>query len=263
MKSRVAGIISGTAIAMGVSVAAFSLVGTAHAKSTDALSSLSQSIVAHGDHGRPDLSNLAAVLGLQRSELQTQLRSGKTLAEIATAQSVDVAKVIDSIVADAKSKLAAEVTSGDLTQAEADSKLAEITTRVTDMVSNGRPEGRMGFRNEGRHGRPDLSNLAAVLGLQSSELQTQLQSGKTLSEIATAQSVDVSKVIDSIVADAKSKLAAEVTSGDLTQAEANSRLAEITTRVTDMVNNGRPEGLKGLGHGGNFGSHSFAQESNA
>ncbi|MEO8363478.1 MAG: hypothetical protein ABI570_03740, partial [Ilumatobacteraceae bacterium] len=261
MKSRVAGIISGTAIAMGVTVAGFSLVGTAHAKSTNALASMSQSVVVHGDHGRPDLSNLAIVLGLSTSELQTQLRSGKTLAEIAAAQSVDVANVIDAIVADAKSKLAAEVSSGDLTQAEADSRLAEITTKVTDMVNNGRPEGRMGFGSQGHHGRPDLSNLATVLGLSTSELQTQLQSGKTLAEIAAAQSVDVANVIDAIVADAKSKLAAAVSSGDLTQAEADSRLAEITTRVTDMVNNGRPEGRKGLGHRGNFESRSFAQES--
>lgn len=149
MKSRVAGIICGTAIVMGVSVAAFSLVGTAHAKSSNALSSLSQMNVSHGDHGRPDLSNLASVLGLSTSELQTQLQSGKKLAEIATAQSVDVAKVIDAIVADVKTKLAAEVVAGELSQTEADSKLAEITTRVTDMVNNGRPEGRMGVRNRG------------------------------------------------------------------------------------------------------------------
>lgn len=152
MKSRIAGIISGTAIAMGVTVAAFSLVGTAHAKSTNALASMSQSVVVHGDHGRPDLSNLATVLGLSTAELQTQLQSGKTLAEIATAQSVDVSKVIDSIVADAMSKLDAEVKAGDLTQTEADSRLAEITTRVTDMVNNGRPEGRMRPGNRGNFG---------------------------------------------------------------------------------------------------------------
>ena len=50
---------------------------------------------------------------------------------------------------------------------------------------------------------------------------------------------------------------------DLTQAEADSRLAEITTRVTDMVNNGRPEGRMGPGRRGNLGNHSCDQESNA
>ena len=160
MKSRIAGIISGTAIAMGVSVAAFSLVGTAHAKSTVALSSLSQSIVQKGDHGRPDLSNLASVLGLSTSELQTQLQSGKTLAEIATAQSVDVAKVIETIVADVKTKLAAEVAAGDITQAGADSHLAEFANRVTDMVNNGRPQGRMGLRNRGNFGNHSFEQVS-------------------------------------------------------------------------------------------------------
>ena len=136
---------------MGVTVAAFSLVGTANAKSTSASHSQTQIVVDHGDNGRPDLSTLASVLGLSTSELQTQLQSGKTLADIAKAQSVDVAKVIDTIVTDIKAKLAAEVTAGELTQAQADAKLADITARVTELVNNGRPTGAMRFRG---HGRP-------------------------------------------------------------------------------------------------------------
>lgn len=152
MKSRIAGVISGTAILMGVAVAVFSLVSTANAKSTSAGYSQTQIVVGHGDNCRPDLSALASVLGLSTSELQKQLRSGETLADIAKAQSVDVAKVIDSIVADMKTKLAARVAAGDLTQAEADAKLIDITTRVTDMVNNGRPAGGMRFGNHGPRG---------------------------------------------------------------------------------------------------------------
>ncbi len=252
MKSRIAGIISGTAIAMGVTVAAFSLVGTANAKSSGAGNSQTQMIVGHGDNGRPDISSLASTLGLSTSELQTQLQSGKTLADIAKAQSVDVAKVIDSIVTDIKAKLAAEVASGKITQTEADAKLTDITARVTNMVNNGRPAGAMRFRG---HGRPDLSNVAEVLGLTSSELQTQLQSGNSLADIAKTQSVEVAKVIDTIVADMKTKLAAEVTSGKITQTEADAKLTDITARVTNMVNNVRPEGGMGFGEGSPRGSH--------
>lgn len=152
MKSRIAGVISGTAIAIGVSVAAFSLVGTANAKSTNAVRSQTQVVAVRGDHGRSNLSNVASVLGLSIDELRTQLQSGKSLADIAKAQSVDVAKVIDTIVADIKTKLSAAVASGKFTQVEADAKLAQITARVTVMVNNGRPEGAMGFGGRGGHG---------------------------------------------------------------------------------------------------------------
>ena len=153
MKSRIAGIISGTAITVSIAVAAFGLVGTANAKSPNVIRSHAQVVFARGDHGRPDLGNVASLLGLSTDELRTQLQSGKSLADIAKAQSVDVAKVIEMIVADIKTKLTAKVTSGELTQAEADAKLTEITARVTEMVNNVRPADAAGFRGGGGYGR--------------------------------------------------------------------------------------------------------------
>ncbi len=151
MKSRIGGVISGTAIALSVVVGAFGLAATANAESSSMGGSKTQ-VVLHGDKGRPDLDALAEVLGVSTSELKTQLQSGKTLAEIAAAQSVEVAKVIDTIVDDMKTKLAAKVASGEITQSEADAKLADITERVTEMVNNGRPAGAMRFRGNGHRG---------------------------------------------------------------------------------------------------------------
>jgi hypothetical protein len=79
---------------------------------------------------------IAAILKLTKEELRTQIESGKTLAQIATAQKVDIKLVINSIVASIKTHIAEEVTSGEMTQAEADKKLANVTTKVTEMVNN-------------------------------------------------------------------------------------------------------------------------------
>ena len=79
---------------------------------------------------------IAAILKLTKEELRTQVESGKTLAQIATAQKVDIKLVINSIVASIKTHIAEEVTSGEMTQAEADKKLANVTTKVTEMVNN-------------------------------------------------------------------------------------------------------------------------------
>jgi hypothetical protein len=79
---------------------------------------------------------IAAILKLTKEDLRTQVRSGKTLAQIATTQKVDIKLVIDSIVTNIKTYIAEELASGEITQAEADKKLANVTTKVTEMVNN-------------------------------------------------------------------------------------------------------------------------------
>ncbi len=102
------------------------------------------------------------------------------------------------------------------------------------------PGGRgMGGRGMGREG---LTAVADALGLTVDELRTSLQDGQTLADIAAAQGVEVQTVIDTLVVAAGEHLAEEVTEGDMTQDEADAKLAEITTRITDAVNNGGPIG---------------------
>ena len=62
---------------------------------------------------------LAGLLGIDVETLRSDLRDGKTVAEIAGEQGVDVQTVIDSLVADAKSHLDLSVQNGRLTQEEA------------------------------------------------------------------------------------------------------------------------------------------------
>jgi lipoate-protein ligase A len=92
------------------------------------------------------------------------------------------------------------------------------------------------------------AKLATTLKLTETELQTQLQSGKTLKQIADAQNVDIADVKATLTADLKAHLDEEVKSGEHTQAEADAKLAEFKTRLDDMVNGVRPVGGKG-GHG--------------
>ncbi|MFM1839043.1 MAG: hypothetical protein RIS37_309, partial [Actinomycetota bacterium] len=56
----------------------------------------------------------------------------------------------------------------------------------------------------------------------------------------------------------------EVKSGEITQAEADAKLADVTTKVTEMVNSVRPGDMGGRGHGGRGGrgghGHSHGME---
>ena len=120
--------------------------------------------------------------------------------------------------------LAALVADGTITQAQADA--------ITASIEANRPQGGPG---EGEHGRPGMGRpgqggpggrhggrgpgldaAATALGITTDELRTELQSGKSLAEVATAKGVSVQSVIDALV-------------------------AEATTRITDMVNGVQPE----------------------
>jgi polyhydroxyalkanoate synthesis regulator phasin len=93
------------------------------------------------------LDAAASALGLSEDEVRTALRDGQTLADVARSKGLDPQVVIDALVAEVTTHLDEEVASGDLTQEQADRRLAEATARITEMVNEGRPE-------RGPHGRP-------------------------------------------------------------------------------------------------------------
>ena len=110
-------------------------------------------------------ATLATTLKLTQEELKTQLHSGKSLADVAKAQNVDIVDVKTVLKSYFSAHLAEEVTSGKHTQAEADAKLAEFTTNLDTMVNRVGPAG--GMKGEGRghgpmgQGAPTAQNTSA------------------------------------------------------------------------------------------------------
>ena len=215
----------------------------------------------HADRPHP-VAVAAKALGMTEAELKTELQAGKSIADVAKAKNVELADVKKALLAELKAHLDEEVKSGEHTQAEADAKLAEATTRIDTMLTTaGMPMGRGGKGGGmGGHGGPAKfasADLAKVLKLTEAELQTQLQSGKSLADIAKAQSVDIADVKAQLTKDFTAHLDEEVKSGEHTQAEADAKLAEFKTRLDDMVNGVRP--AKGMGAGpmggGRHGGH--------
>jgi polyhydroxyalkanoate synthesis regulator phasin len=133
--------------------------------------------------------------------------------------------------------LAPLVSDGTLTQDQADT----VASTLTESMPMGR--GDHGGRGMG------LDAAATALGMTADELRTELESGQTIAQVADAKGVDVQSVIDAMVAPAKTHLDEEVASGEHTQEEADQKLADLTARITDSVNNGMPE-RGGHGPGG-------------
>ena len=91
-------------------------------------------------HDGDGLGAAATYLGISQTDLQTQLRSGKTLGEIADATAGrSKAGLVDALVADAKAHLAQAVKDGMLTQAQADRLAASVEDHVTHLVDGDFP----------------------------------------------------------------------------------------------------------------------------
>ena len=214
-----------------------------------------------GRHGPGDeLDAAASYLGTTAASLLTQLQGGKTLAQVATATNgKSTAGLIAALVAAEKTEIAAAVTSGKLTQAQADQIAPTLTQRFTEFVNGVRPAGGPGgFGHGPGGGGDDLAAAANYLGSTTTSLLTQLQGGKTLAQVAAATSgKSTAGLIAALVAAEKTEIAGKVTSGELTQTEADQMIATLTARFTDFVNGVRPADGPG-GHDG-FRHGSFRQ----
>ena len=128
--------------------------------------------------------------------------------------------------------LAPLVANGTITQAQADA--------VASALEAAKPDRGPGGPRFGHGHGADLDAAATAIGISTDDLRTALQSGQSLAEIAQAHGVSAQAVIDALVADAKTHIADEVKSGEITQAEADQKLAALTDRITAMVNGELP-----------------------
>ena len=182
-----------------------------------------------GKHG-VGLATAAKAIGVSEADLQTALRNGQSVAQVAQSKGVDPAKVITALVDEAKAKLAEEVKAGRITQAQADERSADLQARVTEHVNRTGKPGK-GDRGKGGHGKggpgrkghgPGLGAAAKAIGISEADLLTELRAGKSIAQLAQAKGVDPAKVITAIVDEAKAKMA--------------ERAATLQERVTEQVN---------------------------
>ena len=102
--------------------------------------------------------------------------------------------------------------------------------------------GGMGDGFRGGPGGDDIAGAADALGMTSDELQTALNSGKTIADLAKDKGVDIDTVIDAMLQSMKAHFDAEVASGEHSQEEADAMLSDMRTRLEAMVNGQMPMG---------------------
>jgi hypothetical protein len=80
-----------------------------------------------------------------------------------------------------------------------------------------------------------LDAAASYLGLTEEQLESRLESGKTLAQIAKAEGKSVDGLKAALVEDTKAKLDAAVKAGKLTKADEQKVLKDLEQRIDDLV----------------------------
>ena len=135
-------------------------------------------------------------------------------------------------------RLDAAVAAGKITKEQAEA-MKQRSAQGLPLFGGGRHMG-FGF---GHHGPASLAGAATYLGLTEAELRTELQSGKTLAQIAKDKGKTADGLKKALTDNVKKKLDAAVKAGQLTQAQADALQARMTEHLDDLISGtGGPRG---------------------
>ncbi|MEM9467158.1 MAG: hypothetical protein AAGA90_17430 [Actinomycetota bacterium] len=87
-----------------------------------------------GRRGGCNLEEIAAAIGIDEDALRTELDAGQSIADVAEANGVDSAVIVDLLVDQAEERIAEKLDAGRITDEEAAEKLAGVEERAEDRV---------------------------------------------------------------------------------------------------------------------------------
>lgn len=208
----------------------------------------------HGEHHDRGVLVAAKILkaaGVTRDELKQGTAEGKTVGEIITTYGdKPVATVKTEALAALGSRLSAAVTSGKLTQPQADKinagapaafdKLMAAKPGDHDKPGNGHPK----LAAIGKHA---LKTVADTLGIDPKALIEQLRTGKTIAEVAGAQTGAVTQALTDKANAAIDKAVADGALPADKAAEAKAKAAEHINKFVNQAHKGPGEGHRAAG----------------
>jgi hypothetical protein len=193
----------------------------------------------------------ATTLGITTDQLQSDLKAGKPLADLAQARGVAVQQVEVAMLAAGQAQTNAAVRRGDLTQAQADALNLGLTAKLTH-ANTSVPQATPGdaAKSGGSASVPNTQDqavqndvldamsraAAAKVGLSTEQMMQDLKAGKSLADLAAANHVTSHQVTEAIVAAGRAQLSAAVQHGTLTRAQADDiDRGLITAMVTKLT----------------------------
>lgn len=175
---------------------------------------------SHHGHAFKEIfsTKLQTLLKLDEDALRSQLKAGKTLAQIAESQGVSRADLKATLIAANNEALERNK-----------AKFIAHVDRIMDSTLQD-------YGRHKRHMKLDFTETAKLLGMNKADLKSELKKGATLAELAKLKGVEVQKVIDLLASQMMTRTDQALKDGKITQAEYNERKNKISNMATKIVN---------------------------
>jgi hypothetical protein len=175
-------------------------------------------------------------LGLSNAQLRSQLRAGKSLAQIAEASNGrSAAGLIDAVVRARTARLHAARAAGRISAGRESRALASLRRRVTEVVDR--------VRAPSRSQRLVVETAASYLGLSAQQLRGELASGRTLAQIAgTRPGRSAAGLVSTLVNTRRAMLEELLAATRRRESKEQARLSTLQQRVSTLVNRRFPAG---------------------
>lgn len=191
------------------------------------------------------IAAVAEAIGIEPAALTRALREGRTIADLAEENEVDVQDVVDAIVASERERLEDAIDAGRLTERQTDAIADDLEERVTDLVNGDLAPFPLPLLPHLGWWPAPIAFVADLIGIEPAELLAALADGRTIADVAQDNGVEVDAVVDAIVSELRDRLDDAVENGWLTQEEADERATALEERVRELVN--RELGFPGPG----------------
>ena len=166
---------------------------------------------------------IAQAIGIDVETLFNELDSGKSIADVATANGVDPQTIIDLWIAEENKFVDELVAAGEITEEEAAEWKAESAEYAPFMVNSVYVD--------------PFVVAAQTIGIDVETLETELfENGASVKTVAEANGVDPQAVIDAVVASENASVDEMLAAGLITDDEATEWKAETAAYVAEMVN---------------------------
>ena len=200
----------------------------------------------------PSLKTIAALrnadktiaddLGMSVKDLNTALKGGKTIAQLAQEKGISLDKLVTDVTAKHTAALKKAVQDGKMTQAQADEALSTLKNNITQWFNTGKNPAAAKIKDALQK---DAADLSKQLGMTEDELKQALQSGKTVAQLAQEKGISLDSIVTTLSTQRSNKIQQALQSGKITQDQANQMLDKFKTNLTKRLENGRPHPKNG------------------
>ncbi len=212
--------------------------GSLHAKLATTTSSSGWTKQGHGHWMGGVTGNLvteaATTLKISTATVQADRKAGDSLATIAVDNGSSASALEAALLTDAQSAIAAAVSAGKITSTQATTIESKLSAMIDQQVTSS-PSAMQGGLGGGRMMGNLVTETATTLKISTATVQADLKAGDTLATIAVDNGSSASALEAALLTDAESSIAAAVSAGKITSAQATTVESKLSAMIDQAV----------------------------